>query len=73
MSDLLLLGFVLARNSLRRTARRVGIDERGEGVISAAIAVLILAFIGALLWVAFKDIFDSTTDKTKDQVDQIGR
>ena len=25
-------------------------DEAGEGVISAAIAVLIMAFLGALMW-----------------------
>ena len=29
-------------------------DERGEGVISAAIAVLVMAFIGVGMWVAFK-------------------
>jgi hypothetical protein len=28
-------------------------DERGEGVISAAIAVLVMAFIGVGMWVAF--------------------
>ena len=29
-------------------------DERGEGVISAAIAVLIVAGLGALMWVGFR-------------------
>ena len=47
-------------------------DERGEGVISAAIAVLIMAFLGALMWVAFKGIFNGATTRTKDQVDLIG-
>ena len=32
-------------------------DERGEGVISAAIAVLVMAFIGVGMWVAFNTTF----------------
>ena len=48
-------------------------DERGEGVISAAIAVLVMAFLGALMWVAFKTIFDNASSKTSDQVNQIGQ
>ena len=34
-------------------------DESGEGVISAAIAVLIMAFLGAAMWVAFQAIFNN--------------
>ena len=30
-------------------------DESGEGVISAAIAVLIMASLGALMWIGFKE------------------
>ena len=47
-------------------------DEAGEGVISAAIAVLIMAFLGALMWIAFKQIFANASDKTANQVNQIG-
>jgi hypothetical protein len=47
-------------------------DESGEGVISAAIAVLIMAFLGAAMWLAFKSIFHHASDKTANQVDQIG-
>lgn len=47
-------------------------DERGEGVISAAIAVLIMAFLGVAAWLAFKGIFDSASNKAEQQVDQIG-
>ena len=36
---------------------RIERDERGEGVISSAIAVLVMALLGALMWVAFKAIF----------------
>ena len=52
---------------------RVRSTERGEGVISAAIAVLIMAFLGAAMWVAFKEMFHTTAQNTKNQVDQIGR
>jgi hypothetical protein len=48
-------------------------NESGEGVISAAIAVLIMAFLGAAMWVAFQAIFNDASNKTADQVDQIGR
>jgi hypothetical protein len=34
-------------------------DERGEGVVSAAIAVLIMAFLGVGMWVAFNSTFSS--------------
>lgn len=62
----------LATTATRRTAARLHCDERGEGVISAAVAVLIMAFLGALMWVAFKDMFTTTTEKTNTQVGQIG-
>ncbi|MCU1356196.1 MAG: hypothetical protein JWM89_1614 [Acidimicrobiales bacterium] len=81
MSELVLLTYVASRNGLHRAIRRVRAagpdrpdlsDEAGEGVISAAIAVLIMAFLGALMWMVFKEMFTSTTAKTKSQVDLIG-
>ena len=47
-------------------------DERGEGVISAAIAVMIMAFLGAAMWLAFRGIFTNTTQTTDQQISQIG-
>jgi hypothetical protein len=47
-------------------------DELGEGVISTAIAVLIMALIGAAMWVAFSGVFDSASERTTDNVNQIG-
>lgn len=47
-------------------------SERGEGVISAAIAVLIIAFIGAAMWVAFNAIWEDSEDRIRDNVEQIG-
>ncbi len=48
-------------------------SERGEGVISTAIAVLIVAFLGIALWRGFDGMVTGATDKTKAQVEQIGR
>ena len=48
-------------------------SERGEGVISTAIAVLIVAFLGIALWKGFDGMVTGATDKTKAQVEQIGR
>jgi hypothetical protein len=43
-------------------------DERGEGVISAAIAVLVMAFIGVGMWVAFNNTFQHTARNVDKQV-----
>jgi hypothetical protein len=44
--------------------------EQGEGVISAAIAVLIMAFIGVGMWVAFNNIFEHTATNVDNQVNK---
>ena len=46
--------------------------DRGEGVISAAIAVLIMAFLGALMWVGFRRIWEGAEQNTETKVQQIG-
>jgi hypothetical protein len=48
-------------------------DERGEGVISMAIAILIVSFLGVAAWLAFKGILDGTEDKVQSGVEQVGR
>jgi uncharacterized membrane protein (DUF485 family) len=52
---------------------RVARSEVGEGVISAAIAVLIMAFLGVAVWGGFKLTFDKTQKNVDQQVDQIGK
>lgn len=59
--------------ALLRGLRRLRTDERGEGVISAAIAVLIMAFLGASMWLLFDRVFQETNAKTENQVELIGR
>ena len=46
--------------------------DRGEGVISAAIAVLIMAFLGALMWIGFRRIWEGAEQNTETKVEQIG-
>lgn len=48
-------------------------DERGEGVISAAIAVLVMAFIGVAMWVAFSNTFKHAANHVDRQVNCIGQ
>jgi hypothetical protein len=71
LGDLLLIGYVLGRSAAGRLSRRLG-NDRGEGVISTAIAVLIVAFLGAALYLIFTQILTSSGSKASTTVDNIG-
>lgn len=47
--------------------------DRGEGVVSLAIGVVIMAFLGVLLWVAFKATLGSATNNVNQQVAKLGQ
>lgn len=47
-------------------------DERGEGVISTAIAVLIMALIGLLMWTVFQRVFNDAGSRVESNVNNIG-
>jgi len=47
-------------------------DEAGEGVVSTAIAVLIMAALGAVMWVGFQAIWDNASTQTTEQINTIG-
>lgn len=64
MGDLLVQMYVW-QQSVRATTRARR-DEAGEGVISAAIAVLVMAFLGVLLW----QLFGDTLRRTNSDVNQ---
>lgn len=55
---------------LRSSHTRRG--DRGEGVISTAIAVLVMAFLGAAMWVTFNTVWKDTSENTENQVKIIG-
>ncbi len=46
--------------------------DRGEGVISTAIAVLVMAFLGAAMWITFNSVWKDTAQNTENQVNIIG-
>ena len=71
LSDLVLITFVLGRSAPIRLRGRLG-GDRGEGVISTAIAVLIVAFLGAAMYVVFTQILTSSGSKASTQVNNIG-
>lgn len=69
MIDTMVRPHPAGRRPLRPTARN---GERGEGVISTAIAVLVMAFLGALMWVGFQQMWSTTQQQTTEQLEQIG-
>lgn len=46
--------------------------EAGEGVVSTAIAVLVMALLGAAMWVAFNGVFQTAESRIADSVENIG-
>ena len=60
------------RTALLRTLAAIRRDDRGEGVISTAIAVLIVAVLGVGAFAAFRVVLDTTQDRAVDCVEQIG-
>ncbi len=47
-------------------------DDRGEGVISMAIAVLIIASIGAALWVVFNNAATGLGNDVQNNLNNVG-
>ncbi len=55
----------------RRAWARIRGDQRGEGVVSVAIAVLIMAFLGAIMFAGFKATLGKAQSRTDCQVSGI--
>lgn len=72
VTRLLLFPYVHVRCTVLHAQHRLRSDQRGEGVISAAIAVLVMAFLGVAMYKAFQGMFQDTADKTTNQINQIG-
>lgn len=62
----------MAAGSARRHARDRLAEELGEGVISTAIAVLIIALLGAAMWVSFDQLWNGAEARIQDSVNDIG-
>ncbi len=70
---------VFATTAWATTRRRVddrwrarAVDDRGEGVVSAAIVVLIMAALGALMWVGFRAMWTGIEADTNDRISEVG-
>ena len=68
MTDMILLSYYFIQGTVARVIR----DEKGEGVISAAIAVLIMAALGALMWIGIQELWGDASSQTSDQIAKIG-
>lgn len=70
-------GLILATGGLTMSVDRAGfwtrfrVGDAGEGVISAAIVVLIMAVLGGLMFVVFRDAFSSASDRITEEIDTI--
>lgn len=61
-----------AQRAVGSTLHRTRADDRGEGVVSAAIVVLIMAAIGALMWVGFRSMWTSIESDTNERISEVG-
>ncbi len=73
MQEWMVRTYVWQETARAALAERVARDERGEGVISAAIAVLVMAFLGTLMWVGFRATLGNAQTNIDTQVNQIGQ
>ena len=62
----------LCQRALIAWHARAMAGEAGEGVISAAIAVLVMAALGAVMWIGFQQIWGQASSATSRQVGTIG-
>ncbi|HUR22353.1 MAG TPA: hypothetical protein VMZ73_00630 [Acidimicrobiales bacterium] len=71
INQLFLEAYVWQRTCRIALHERIVKDEAGEGVISAAIAILVMAFLGVLMWTLFKDTLTKANTNVNDQIDKI--
>lgn len=68
----LALRAAIAWQQMTAAARQRWRDEVGEGVISTAIAVLVMALIGFAMWTLFDRVFTDAGRDIESNVNQIG-
>jgi hypothetical protein len=69
--ELALQAWIVVQTAKLGLRRRL-LDQRGEGVISTAIAVLIMALIGLLMWTVFQRVFNDAGARVETNVNNIG-
>lgn len=74
MPTVFLAGLVALDNRLALGAAHANVTrDRGEGVISTAIAILIMAFLGTIMWFGFQSTMKDAQKNTDVQVSRIGK
>ena len=68
----LALQAMVAWQHVKTAAQERWREEVGEGVISTAIAVLVMAMIGFAMWTVFDRVFNDAGGKIETKVGQIG-
>lgn len=63
---------VAVRHRIATRRRAPATDDRGEGVVSVAIVVLIMAGLGALMWVGFRTMWNDIESDTNDRISEVG-
>lgn len=66
------LGIWIGVQLVKARVRDRLLDQRGEGVISTAIAVLIMALLGLLMWTLFERVFSNAGANIESNVNDIG-
>lgn len=80
LGDLVLISYVLTRSAVSHARQRVMdlpggrrlAGDAGEGVISTAIAVLIVAILGGVAFFVFQGVLTNAGSKANTNVDSIG-
>lgn len=62
---------ILEQQVLRGISDRLT-DDRGEGVISMAIAILVIAALGVAMYTVFQDVGEAAGDKATESINNIG-
>ena len=62
----------MAQAAVKQGIRSRLVDDRGEGVISMAIAILVIAALGAAMYAVFLRVGDAAGDQAEDSISNIG-
>lgn len=58
--------------NIKQAAKARLIDDRGEGVISMAIAILVIAALGVAMYAVFESVGETAGDKAEESINNIG-
>lgn len=62
----------IAEQAVLRSVRDRLSDDRGEGVISMAIAILVIAALGVAMYTVFQNVGEAAGDKATESINNIG-